>query len=276
MNILTYEHLRHYIGRKNQVRISNRDSGRPHAPTKEDIRENLETKKDRYARRCPGNLKRYKKVYKGFFARGGSSWYESLTGEAVDESRIFLDIDYFTSILAEGVNIEERIRDYALYVNKAPHGIREKLIEVERKSDRAQRDKERRLKADAAARNDAEAEKLLNNYLVGLKDRYNFTIETREEMGRKALWMYYSNERSGPPTYRSLMQQLATPPWASLDKIKGVYLKRDAATKKTGIAHAVDHIIPIVNPLVCGLHTYDNLQVITAKANSSKSNKFNI
>jgi 5-methylcytosine-specific restriction endonuclease McrA len=36
----------------------------------------------------------------------------------------------------------------------------------------------------------------------------------------------------------------------------------------------VDHIIPLNHPLVCGLHVWDNLQILTKSANRSKRNKF--
>ena len=44
--------------------------------------------------------------------------------------------------------------------------------------------------------------------------------------------------------------------------------------KATGEKYHVDHIIPIKNKLVCGLHVYENLRVIPAKQNLVKSNKF--
>ena len=61
----------------------------------------------------------------------------------------------------------------------------------------------------------------------------------------------------------------ATPAWADLVKIKEIY-------KKCPAGYHVDHIIPLQNDLVCGLHIETNLRVIHARDNLVKSNKFTV
>lgn len=64
-----------------------------------------------------------------------------------------------------------------------------------------------------------------------------------------------------------------TPVWANLDAINEVYKQCREVSRLTGIAHHVDHVIPLRGKNVCGLHVHNNLQIITAKENLKKSNK---
>lgn len=61
--------------------------------------------------------------------------------------------------------------------------------------------------------------------------------------------------------------------WADKHKIKSLYKEARSLTLLTGIQHHVDHIYPLVSPLVSGLHCEANLRVIPYYENLSKSNK---
>lgn len=59
----------------------------------------------------------------------------------------------------------------------------------------------------------------------------------------------------------------ATPRWADNILIKAVY--RAAAER----GMEVDHIVPLQNKLVCGLHVHYNLQLLTRSENARKGNR---
>ena len=68
----------------------------------------------------------------------------------------------------------------------------------------------------------------------------------------------------------------ATPPWITAEQklaMRKLYLQAMELTKITGEKYVVDHIIPLINPEVCGLHVPWNLRVITQEENLKKSNK---
>ncbi len=65
----------------------------------------------------------------------------------------------------------------------------------------------------------------------------------------------------------------ATPSWASQEKIDAVYKLASDIEAMTGVPHATDHVVPLNNPMVCGLHVEHNLQVLTREENAKKGNR---
>ena len=67
----------------------------------------------------------------------------------------------------------------------------------------------------------------------------------------------------------------ATPPWADKLKIESIYEEAAMLNKlHTKAKYEFDHIIPLKNKLVCGLHTHDNMQILLASDNRAKKNNF--
>ena len=85
---------------------------------------------------------------------------------------------------------------------------------------------------------------------------------------------YYDARDANKRAYRSA----ASPNWRPRkieDEIFGAMRKHcRALEKQTGIKHHVDHIIPLMGKKICGFHEVRNWQILTAKENLSKSNKW--
>lgn len=73
---------------------------------------------------------------------------------------------------------------------------------------------------------------------------------------------------------RRAAKRNATPAWANSDEILVLYEEATRLSAETGVAHHVDHIIPLQGKDVCGLHLACNLQVITAAENLAKKNSY--
>ena len=73
---------------------------------------------------------------------------------------------------------------------------------------------------------------------------------------------------------RRAMKLKATPSWSEKEKIKILFKKVKWLESLTGKKYHVDHIIPLQNDKVCGLHVWQNLQILEMKLNIAKSNKF--
>lgn len=108
-------------------------------------------------------------------------------------------------------------------------------------------------------------------------DRYRFDNKDHILEVQKA-WIENNKEhhraiKNACNAQRRFSKKCATVEWANKKAIKSFYNTAQRLSLLTGIEHHVDHIIPLVNDLVCGLHCEDNLQVLPWYENIAKGNK---
>ena len=89
-------------------------------------------------------------------------------------------------------------------------------------------------------------------------------------------------KKANPELYNALTcvrkrrHREATPKWVNAEErlaMRQLYMEASKLTKLTGVRYVVDHIVPLLGETVCGLHTINNLRVITQEENLKKSNK---
>lgn len=92
---------------------------------------------------------------------------------------------------------------------------------------------------------------------------------------RYAKWRAKNSEKHNEKeSRRRARHRLARPAWYDAEAARQVYALAKALTTKTGVAHHVDHIVPLRGKTVSGLHWHGNLQILRAEDNVRKSNRF--
>lgn len=104
-------------------------------------------------------------------------------------------------------------------------------------------------------------------------------VERRRFLQRKSGRPTESYERNkiamcASVAYRKAMKLQATPSWAEAAHIEAIYAEAKRLSVETGIPHEVDHIVPLISPLVCGLHVPANLRPLPQFDNRSKGNRY--
>jgi 5-methylcytosine-specific restriction endonuclease McrA len=93
---------------------------------------------------------------------------------------------------------------------------------------------------------------------------------------RKAWKQTHPEEVKASTKHRRDKHKQATPDWLTPEhkrQIRQMYVDAMTATKITGTAYVVDHIVPLRGENVCGLHVPWNLQIMSRAENLKKSNK---
>jgi hypothetical protein len=98
------------------------------------------------------------------------------------------------------------------------------------------------------------------------------TVKAVSKTGKTYLRLSGAKEAASNAKRRSKLL-LATPAWARCESILAFYEEAVIVSQTTGIAHHVDHIVPLTSKYVCGLHCEANLRVLPGAENISKSNR---
>lgn len=135
-----------------------------------------------------------------------------------------------------------------------------------------------KLKTSPAALRKASAKYKKNNP-DKIKDyQKNYSALNREKIADRMHHWRKTNiaSRNAYKASKRALKRNATPSWLTADdrnQIKEIYIKARQLTEETGTSYVVDHIIPLVGNMVCGLHVPSNLQVVTRLENAVKYNK---
>jgi hypothetical protein len=91
-----------------------------------------------------------------------------------------------------------------------------------------------------------------------------------------------AHKAANPDLYRELVNarrrrfRQATPKWLTAEDKLQIRMKYRLAielSRRMGVLHVVDHVVPLQGEEVCGLHVPWNMEVITQDENLKKSNK---
>jgi 5-methylcytosine-specific restriction endonuclease McrA len=119
---------------------------------------------------------------------------------------------------------------------------------------------------------------LQRNVAKSLKSRNKDQASIARFKATHALWKLFNKNKVNAATRRRQAAQLQrTPPWLAKSHhlaIAAIYQESIDLSQLLGEWHEVDHIVPLQGKTVSGLHVPWNLQVLTARENRIKNNRW--
>lgn len=145
---------------------------------------------------------------------------------------------------------------------------RDKHLEMNRAYYASDPEKNRERAAKWRKANPERAKLALSDWLEKNKDRVRI-----QQRARIRNW---KSVNRGPVNAdkrkRYAAQRQAIPAWCDLRAVREIYV-RAAEMRKAGHDVQVDHVVPLVSPLVCGFHVPSNLAIVPASYNIAKGNR---
>ncbi len=134
-----------------------------------------------------------------------------------------------------------------------------------------------------AGKDKATAWRKANQKLINAKARAKYVWKPKRPPFNERVWraawrennkVWYLARAAYHAAARRVQVRKATPRWANTFFIREIYHLAQLRTKYLGVAHDVDHIVPLCAKTVSGLHVHYNLQVIPTTENRKKNNSF--
>ena len=105
-----------------------------------------------------------------------------------------------------------------------------------------------------------------------------YKVNKEEHAVRKKAWQQANKDKVNALAAKRHASKLnRTPSWLTkedLAEIKDIYSMANRRTQVEGIQYHVDHIIPLQGKNISGLHVPSNMQILRARDNISKGNRY--